>query len=241
MVTFRSSFGDPNALFLGLKAGSNQINHGHLDAGTFEFHALGVPWAIDLGSDNYNLPGYWDKRPGGQRWTYYRLNSRSHNVPLIENQNQKVTASCPVIGCELNTDTPHVTVDLTSAYSEYAEKVIRSISLVKNRTAALITDSFHLKEPSALTWGLTTRAEVNITALRTAILTRSGRKLIASIIQPASAKFTTKSAQQESPQNPNKGVTRLTIDLPATKTHTDITVLLSPVLADGSFVKPDAL
>ena len=38
--------------------------------------AQGVRWALDLGSDNYNMPGYF----GSKRWTYYRMTNRSHNT-----------------------------------------------------------------------------------------------------------------------------------------------------------------
>ncbi len=68
VVTFRSSWQDPNALFVGIKAGYNQVNHGHLDLGSFELDALGVRWVRDLGSDNYNLPGYWESGREGRRW-----------------------------------------------------------------------------------------------------------------------------------------------------------------------------
>ena len=34
--------------------------------GNFELDALGVRWVRDLGADNYNLPGYWDKKRGGK-------------------------------------------------------------------------------------------------------------------------------------------------------------------------------
>ena len=38
---FRSSWGDPNAIFVGIKAGYNQAHHGQLDLGNFEMDALG--------------------------------------------------------------------------------------------------------------------------------------------------------------------------------------------------------
>ena len=88
VVTMRSAWDDPNALFVGIKAGYNQVNHGHLDLGNFELDALGVRWARDLGSENYNLPGYWEGKRGGQRWSYYRLNSASHNVVMLGGKHQ---------------------------------------------------------------------------------------------------------------------------------------------------------
>ena len=53
VAVMRSSWDDPDALFIGIKAGFNQAAHGHLDLGTFELDALGERWAIELGSDDY--------------------------------------------------------------------------------------------------------------------------------------------------------------------------------------------
>lgn len=69
IVTMRSSW-NPESSFVGIHAGDNQASHGDLDIGTFVIDALGERWAIDLGMDNYNLPGYFDKK--SNRWNYYR-------------------------------------------------------------------------------------------------------------------------------------------------------------------------
>ena len=76
IALFRSAWNDPRALFLGFKGGANSANHAHLDLGSFVFEADGVRWALDLGPDDYNLPGYF----GVQRWSYFRLNNHSHNT-----------------------------------------------------------------------------------------------------------------------------------------------------------------
>lgn len=47
-----------DAVFTSVKAGYNQVNHGHLDLGAFEYFALGEKWFYDLGSDNYYLPDF---------------------------------------------------------------------------------------------------------------------------------------------------------------------------------------
>ena len=97
VAVLRSAWNDPQALFLAIKAGHNQVNHGHLDLGSFELDALGVRWVRDLGADNYNLPGYWDRRPGGRRWSYYRLNSHSHRVPLLDDKDQHALAKARIV------------------------------------------------------------------------------------------------------------------------------------------------
>lgn len=46
VAVFRSGWG-PDDLFVGVKGGYNQVNHGHLDLGNFELDALGERWARD--------------------------------------------------------------------------------------------------------------------------------------------------------------------------------------------------
>ncbi len=85
VVYFRNSW-EKEAFFIGFKAGYNGINHGHLDCGSFILEALDQRWAEDLGSDDYNLPGYFEYKPAGERWNYFRISSRSHNVLTINGQ-----------------------------------------------------------------------------------------------------------------------------------------------------------
>ena len=86
VALLRSEWDNPQALFVGFKAGDNKANHSHLDLGSFVFDAAGVRWATDLGADNYNLPGYFSSLPGystGPRWNYYRLRAEGHNTLVI--------------------------------------------------------------------------------------------------------------------------------------------------------------
>ena len=86
-----------NASFLGFKGGTNldpgiyrfknnSFGHSHLDQGSFVLESGGQRFAVDLGSDSYELPGYF----GGGRFDYYRLNSLGHNVLTVANQSQRL-------------------------------------------------------------------------------------------------------------------------------------------------------
>ncbi len=97
VALMRSSWDNPDALFVGFKAGYNQANHAHLDLGNFELDALGIRWVRDLGSDQYNLPNYWDGGQGGARWDYWRLGTHSHNVITIAEKNQDALATSKMI------------------------------------------------------------------------------------------------------------------------------------------------
>jgi len=230
IAIFRSAWGDPNALFVGIKAGYNQVNHGHLDLGSFELDALGVRWARDLGSDNYNLPGYWSgRRATGRRWKYYRLNSLSHSVPLINGRNQAHDAVAKVVKFK-SKDEPFAVIDLTTAYKKSASKVMRGLKPVCGRKAVLVQDEFKLTgdTPAEITWAMTTDAKITVQSKTVAELTLDGRKLAARILSPAGAEFAVESAEQKPPQKANKGVSRLLARVNGAKGSVRIAILLAP-------------
>jgi Heparinase II/III-like protein len=236
VAVFRSAWHDPDALWVGVKAGYNQVNHGHLDLGNFELDALGVRWARDLGSDNYNLPGYWDSKRGGKRWSYYRLNSKSHSVPLLNGEDQDPMARASLTKFESKKSSGCAVIDLTSAYEKYAGKVTRGVAMIDGRKAVLIQDEFEIQKPCELTWAMTTDAEIAIEADGLARLTLNGKTLIARVLSPEGATFSTESAEQQPPQKTNKGVRRLLVRLADAKDNVRVAVLLSPVWNDGRHV-----
>ncbi len=229
VACFRSAWKDPNALYVAAKAGFNQVNHGNLDLGTFVLDALGARWARDLGGDDYNLPGYWDKKPKGRRWTYYRLGSFSHNVCVLNGQNQDALAQSKFIKFAPGM----VTIDLTSAYKPHARAALRGIQLLDNRRRVLVQDDFLIDAPCEILWGMTTGAEIAAEGAR-AVLTQKDKRLIARIVSPPGAAFAAESAEQSPPQEPNKGVRRLVIRLKDQRGETRVAVLLCPVWPEGA-------
>ena len=237
VVTMRSAWDDPDALFVGVKAGYNQVNHGHLDLGNFELDALGVRWARDLGSDNYNLPGYWSKGRGGKRWSYYRLNSESHNVPMLCGESQDPMAESSFTKVEFDGDEPRAVVDLTDAYEDFARSVHRGVMMIDGRRAVLVQDEFDIKARCEVSWGMTTDAEIAISDGQTAVLSLEGKRLTARLLEPEGAVFTVESAEQEPPQKQNVGVKRLMVRVSRPPGSLCIAVLLSPAWPDGNTVE----
>jgi hypothetical protein len=223
----RNSWDNPDALWVGIKAGYNQVNHGHLDLGNFEFDLDGVRWAVDLGRDDYNLPGYWERNPSGRRWNYYRLRSLSHNVVLLDGADQDVKATSHVIARRLNVAEPYTVVDLSSAYPNSAESVLRGVMLVNQRTSLLVQDEIALKGKHDVAWGITTAALTNVNADGSAVLRQDGREVVARILEPAGAQFSVESAQQDPPEKTNEGYSRLVIRLPEQEGMVRIAVLFS--------------
>jgi Heparinase II/III-like protein len=230
LVLMRSSWSDPNALWVGVKSGVNSSNHSHLDLGNFELDAGGVRWARDFGVDDYNLPGYWNMGVNGQRWTYYRLNSLSHNICVLGNKNQYEIAMARFTQTDLNTLTPSATIDLTQAYEAFSSKSSRKVSMIEGRKAVQIEDNFTLTKPTEIAWGMTTAQIIDIKKGGKAILLNStgSRSLEAQILAPAGAEFSEESAERKAPEKLNTGNRRLMIRLPNQTGTVKIVVKFTP-------------
>ena len=218
----RSAWEDGEAIFVGVKGGDNKANHSHLDLGTFVLDAGGVRWAEDLGSDNYNLPGYF----GDKRWTYYRLCTESHNTLWIDRENQDPKAAAPIVEHVFEPKRAWVRIDLRQAYPGKLSKWERTVTL-EDRSRALIEDVFEASRPVEAVWGMVTRAEVTLEGRR-ARLTLRGRRLEAEIRSPEDAIFEVASTQPPQPQNQNQGTRKLVVRLPNKTASARILVALVP-------------
>jgi len=230
LILLRSSWTDPNATWIGMKSGVNSSPHSHLDIGNFEMEAGGVRWAKDLGSDDYNLDGYWTMGVNGKRWTYYRLNSFSHNVPLLGGKNQFELAKARFIQKELNVPVPSATLDMTDAYKDFSSKSLRKISLTDQRKNVLIEDSFTLIKTTEVAWGMLTGNAIELlnggkAILRNATITSKWLEL--EIISPKGAAFSEESAIQKAPEKTNTGHSRLMVRLPNQSGNVNVTVKMT--------------
>jgi hypothetical protein len=147
LALLRSAWNDPRALWIGIKAGYNEANHSHLDLGNFEPDALGVRWARDLGSDDYNMPGYF----GNQRWQYYKLVTQSHNVPSLNGKEQDPGGKASLTRFDSTGAFPFAQIDLTQGYAGQAKSIVRGVALINDRRAALVRDEFELNEKTNIT------------------------------------------------------------------------------------------
>jgi hypothetical protein len=221
----RSSWTDPKAFWVGFKGGDNRANHSHLDLGTFNFDALGQRWAEDLGSDEYNMPGYFGK----QRFTYYRLRTEGHNTLTIDDENQVTSAKAPLVAFGDDAARSFAVADVTAAYGAKLTSWRRGVALEGGKRLVVV-DELEAKAPVRVVWNFHTSAKVKVGGDgKTARLTgANGAVMEARIVAPAEGKFEVVSASAPPPQNSNKGVSNLTVTLPGKVMATKIQVELSP-------------
>lgn len=219
---FRSKWDDPKAVYVGMKGGDNKANHSHLDLGTFVMDAVGYRWAVDLGPDDYNLPGYWDAR----RWTYYRLKTEGQNTLMLDDENQEVDGKAPLVAFHSAPERALAVTDLTDGYRRKAKQVLRGIELLERRRV-LVQDEIQTEQPVRITWNFHTPAKIQLEGT-SAVLSQGEAKLHARILSPEGARFEVVSANPPKPQAQQPEVSNLVIRLIGRVGTTRIIVLLSP-------------
>lgn len=233
VVTFRSAWQDPEGIFLGFKGGDGQWPHAHLDLGSFVLEALGQPWAVDLGPDSYELPGYFGK----SRWQYYRIRAEGHNTLILGSgpePDQVVGAQAPIIKFHSTPDQARAVANLTAAYAPRARRLWRGVALI-NRRQVLVQDHLQAAAPVEVFWFMHTPAEVELSPSgRQALLRRGGARLQVDLLSPEGAKFSVQPARPLplSPhpwgQNPNHGLRKLVVRLPP-QPEVRLAVALTPL------------
>ncbi len=190
VTAMRSSWNDPAAAFAAFKAGNCDGGHLHLDHGSFVYEVLGRRWAVELGTESYDLPGVWST--SGSRWTHYRLRAEGHNTLVIDpgmqpDQDHRCTTT---LTCVLGGTSPWAIADLTPAYPGRARSIHRGLRLV-DRRSLLIQDEVATEGRRLVCWSLHTPAVITVVDDgRTAHLELDGVRLEARLLDPPGARFT---------------------------------------------------
>lgn len=172
MAFFRTGW-KPDAAWLAIKGGTGAASHGHLDAGSFVYEAAGVRWFHDLGSDDYNMPGYFGK----QRWNYLRMTNFSHNTLVIDGKLQALPKEgCPIISKHSGGHIAQVAFDLTPAYGDHAGKIIRKAAFNMASGEVLLQDAI-TQVAGPVRWAAITKASIRIEGTRV-VLEENGKKLV---------------------------------------------------------------
>ncbi len=156
----RSSW-DKGALYAGVIGGANNASHGQVDSGTFVYHNGGKVWLEDIGSDNYNIYGYFSGQngaPANTRYRYYRMNAEGHNLVALTSQptdlpyGQKLTEGGDLTEWFSNDFGSYAIIDNTDVYGGYASHANRGMLLTNDRKTLVIQDEITLNGVHTLYW-----------------------------------------------------------------------------------------
>ena len=183
----------PAAVYIGLKAGTPQANHGQMDIGSFVMDAEGVRWAVDLGKQDYHSIeraglNLWDKSQDSDRWRIFRLNNRSKNTLVVDDQLQRVDGFAPITSFSDDPGSAHTVIDMTEVYDGQLAQAHRGVRLIDDEKVQ-VQDEVRggADERVTVRWGMLTRAAVEIVADDRAVLQQDGRRLGLRVLSPQGA------------------------------------------------------
>ncbi|MEI6175420.1 MAG: heparinase II/III family protein [Verrucomicrobiota bacterium] len=208
VAIFRNSW-DPKAAWFAIKGGTAAASHGHMDVGSFVYDIHGERWIHDLGSDNYNMPGYFGKN----RWDYYRMQNRSHNTLEINGSLQTKDAKpCPLLSSCLTGPTPGASFDLSGAYRGVASKVVRSSTFDATTGAVRLNDEINAPN-GPVVWRAFTDAQTEIRG-NDVILTKKNHSITLRRISNTGIWTITDAKPPTAAENQNKGFRSIALTVP---------------------------
>lgn len=182
VAMMQSSWTDPNALYVGVKAGSPSVNHGHMDVGSFVFDALGERWAMDFGMQDYESleskgVKLWGSQQNSERWDVFRYNNLAHNTLTMNQAYQQVNGKADIQVISQDPSRMEVAMDLSSLYADQAASTHRNIALV-NQQKLEIKDQINSRDQYTLVqWTMLTSANFIPGPKGTATLEIKGKKV----------------------------------------------------------------
>ena len=206
LACFRNTWsGEPDArpVYLAIKGGNSPRRvgsgatppedvtlHAQADAGTFVLDGARHRWVVDLGPDEYDLPGYFDHGDdsrSGPRWRYYRNQAAGHNTLTIEGRDQVPDAPATIIGSCAEGDSKWAVFDLSAAYGKPLGTVRRGAALIGRQV--VIQDEVDPLSCRDIAWAIHTSAEPVNLAGTFARFRLGSDHLVARILEPAGARF----------------------------------------------------
>ncbi len=177
----RTSWSDRNAIFLGFKAGSASVNHGHMDIGSFVMEADGTRWASDFGMQDYeSLESkgiqVFGRTQDAQRWSIFRINNRAHNTLTVDNQLQMVKGYAKIVKFSDQPDFMFAQSDLSTVYQGQLASEKRGVAIVDKKFVVVRDEMAAKNKATTVRWTMMTSADVKLGA-NSILLSKEGHTL----------------------------------------------------------------
>lgn len=196
VAMMRTAWDDPNAIFVGLKAGSPSTSHGHMDVGSFVMDADGVRWGADPGMQDYeSLESkgikIWSGGQNEDRWRVFRLSNFSHSTLTVNNSLQNVKGNAAIISSSDDSLFLNAVTDMSSLYDKSLTMAKRGVAIV-NRQYVLVRDEIETGDTACtIRWAMFTHATVSSIHGNQLQLTTKGKKLTLLVAGLADAQLRT--------------------------------------------------
>ena len=239
--TMRGSRTDARASYAAFRFGADPAGpHQHLDAGDFDFQALGQEWALDLGMENGTYDLLAENR-ATTRWNYYRTRAEGHNTlainPFSPNAGSK-TATTKLLAKGSDVDSAYAVADLSAAYPKDVSSWKRGVRLFDDRSQLLVQDEITAPGSIEALWSMHTAADVRVGSDgRSAVLYRNGERVLARVLTPGQTFVRMAAAPLPTSPKPkqtaNTGISKLAVVARGSKAVT-VAVQLTPLRRGSS-------
>jgi hypothetical protein len=196
VALMRSSWTDPNAVYVGFKTGSPAVNHAHMDVGSFVMEADGVRWALDLGAQDYNSlesigMSIWGKEQDAERWTVKRYNNFIHNTLTVNDQYQIVKGYAKIDNSGESKELKFAVSDLSELYEGQLATARRGIGIVNDAYVVVRDEVKAPNQAAKVRWVMLAPEGVITNGTNAAVLTKDSKKLELRVDSPAGVKLQT--------------------------------------------------
>ena len=230
----RTSWSDKNGIFLGFKAGSASVNHGHMDIGSFIMEAEGIRWASDFGMQDYeSLESkgiqVFGRTQDAQRWSIFRINNRAHNTLTVNDQLQEVKGYAKIDQFSDQLNFMYAISDLSSVYENHLAEVKRGVAIVDQQFVVIRDELIASDKPAKIRWTMMTSAIPDLGKNRIT-LNKEGHQLVLLVNKPGNVTMKTWSTNPTTnydAPNPGKYLVGFEIQLKPNQKQT-MEVLLIP-------------
>ncbi len=166
-IVSRDYFGD-GCLYTGIMGNMNNASHAQIDSGNFIYANKNYVWFCDLGSENYNVYGYFSKDE--YRYAYYRMTAEGNNVICLTSDNETVPWGQVLNGggtlldeyTDYNEFGMKAVIDNTTAYGTFATSCLRGMLFTNNRTTVVVQDEITFDGTHSFAWLAQTGAAIEI-------------------------------------------------------------------------------
>ena len=244
VALMRTSWTNPNAIYVGFKGGIASSNHAHMDAGSFVMDADGVRWAMDFGPQDYNSleqrgVDLWNSRQNSQRWQVFRYNNFVHNTLTVNDKLHNVNGKTQIDSYSSTPDFMHAVSNLTPLFEGELAECFRGVAIVNKQFVTVRDELKTSGKEATIRWTLLTSAEAKITGKNTIELKKDGKKLRIVVAEPASVTmktWPTTPTNDYDAENPGTVLVGFEVKAPA-NTQTTLLVKLIPQSARSTSMK----
>jgi hypothetical protein len=171
--------------YLGIKGGSANDGHSHMDQGTFVYDVDGLRWAMDFGLQSYITleskgVDIWKSEQESQRWDVFKYNNFNHNTLSINNSKHNAKGKAIIIESFEKDKELGAKFDLTPVLNINNEvKQATRKAVIVNDTYLKIEDLVESNStPVDLRWNMVTHATAKIVDKNTIMLSQRGKIML---------------------------------------------------------------